>query len=284
MAQVPDPPRVRSWAPAGILVRVGSGLALGALAVALLLLGLWGVVVLAGIAGAFALWEFRGLSARMGFRAPSWLLYPLGAFFAYGPTLLKSISIETVLALALVAGSTMLLFIPGRRQGLGRWAMGLAGAVYVGLPLNYYLRLYASQPKGHAIWWIVFTIVAVVAADVAALLVGSRLGRTPLMPAISPKKTVEGAAAGLAAAVGVMLIGTAAFLGLLWWQAVVLGVLIGAAALLGDLVESQMKRIARVKDSSNLIPGHGGVLDRLDSLLFPPILVYLFAAAVGLVR
>jgi phosphatidate cytidylyltransferase len=275
----------KGWRPAGLVLRVVTGAVLGLIALGLLLIGFWGIVAIVVVAGGAALWEFRGISGRLGFRAPSWLLYPLGAFFAFSGTVLKSVSIELVLALALVAGSTALLFVPGRRQGLGRWAMGLAGAIYIGLPLNYYLRLYASEPAAHRLIWLILTIVAVVAADVAALLAGARFGRHRLMPLISPKKTVEGAIAGLLAAVAVLLFGIpSAVLGLAWWQAVVLGLLIGAAAILGDLVESQMKRIARVKDSSHLIPGHGGVLDRLDSLLFPPILVYVFASFAGLLR
>jgi phosphatidate cytidylyltransferase len=121
-----------------------------------------------------------------------------------------------------------------------------------------------------------FTILAVVVSDAAALLVGSRIGRHPFFPTISPNKTVEGAVAGVVAAVVVMLIGVSAVIGLSPIHAIVLGVLIGISAEVGDLVESQMKRIAEVKDSSHLIPGHGGVLDRLDSILFPPILVYFY--------
>lgn len=269
----------------GLLLRVVSGLVIGLVALGLLLSGFWGVVAIVVIAGGLALWEFRGISGRLGFRAPLWLLYPLGGFFAFSGTVLKAVSIELVLALALVAGSTALLFVPGRRQGLGRWAMALTGAVYIGLPLNYYLRLYTSNPASHRLTWVLVTIIAVIACDVAALLVGSRLGRHGLMPAISPHKTWEGAAGGLIASVIVLLVAMAPpILGLVWWQAVVLGLLVGGAAMLGDLVESQLKRMARVKDSSHLIPGHGGILDRLDSLLFPPIVVYLFASVVGLLH
>ena len=268
-----------------LAVRIASGAVIGLVALGLLLAGFWGVVTIVVVAGGAALWEFRGISARLGFRAPSWLIYPLGAFFAFSDTVLKTVNIELVLALALVAGSTALLFVPGRRQGLGRWAMALTGAIYIGLPLNYYLRLYTSNPAGHRLTWLLVTIVAVIASDVTALLVGSRIGRHNLMKAISPNKTWEGAIAGVVAAVIVLLVAISpAILGLSWWQAVALGVLVGAAGVLGDLVESQLKRMARIKDSSHLIPGHGGILDRLDSLLFPPIVVYLFAFYVGLLH
>src|SRR2546428_754442 len=175
---------------------------------------------------------------------------------------------------ALEVGLGVLLCPPGRRQGLSRWAMGLAGALYIGMPFNYYLLLYTSQPNGTV--WTLFTIFAVVVSDAAALLVGSRIGRHPFFAAISPRKTVEGAVAGVVGSVLVMLVGVSAVLGINPLHAIAIGLLVGTSALVGDLVESQMKRLAEVKDSSHLIPGHGGVLDRIDSILFPPILVYFY--------
>src|SRR5260370_40347990 len=88
----------------------------------------WGAFVLVLILAGLALWEFIGLSEGMGSRAPSWLLFPLGIFFAYSGTLLKNIDVNAVLALALVGGLAAFLFVPGRRQGLGRWALGMSGA------------------------------------------------------------------------------------------------------------------------------------------------------------
>ncbi|HYL08759.1 MAG TPA: phosphatidate cytidylyltransferase, partial [Candidatus Udaeobacter sp.] len=149
-----------------------------------------------------------------------------------------------------------------------------AGALYIGMPFNYYLLLYTSKPNG--LIWTLFTIFAVVLSDAAALLVGSRIGRHPFFSSISPKKTLEGAIAGVVGSIAVMLIGVSLVLGRSPLHAIVLGFLIGTSAEVGDLVESQMKRIAEVKDSSHLIPGHGGVLDRIDSILFPPILVYFY--------
>jgi phosphatidate cytidylyltransferase len=262
------------WKPSSLMTRILSGFVILAIVIGLMLLGTYGADVLVLLLAGLALWEFIGISDGMGSRAPAWLLFPLGIFFAYSGTLLKEIDVNVVLSLALVGGLAAFLVVPGRRQGLGRWAMGMAGALYIGMPFNYYLLLYTS--KAHGLEWALFTIFAVVACDSAALLVGSRIGRHPFFKTISPKKTVEGAIAGVVGAVVVMLIGVSAVIGLSPLHGIALGLLVGVSAQVGDLVESQMKRIAEVKDSSNLIPGHGGVLDRLDSILFPPILVYFY--------
>jgi phosphatidate cytidylyltransferase len=268
------------WKPSRLMVRILSAFVILGLVIGLALLRPYGAYVLVFILAALALWEFVGLSDGMGSRAPAWLLYPLGGFFVYSGTLLKNIDVNAVLALTLVGGLAAFLFVPGRRQGLGRWAMGMAGALYIGMPFNYYLLLYTSQP--HGLIWTAFTIFAVIASDAAALLVGSRLGKHPFFASISPHKTLEGAVAGVVAAVVVMLVGVSLVLGISPLHAILIGFLVGTTAELGDLVESQMKRIAEVKDSSHLIPGHGGVLDRLDSILFPPILVYFYVTMFGL--
>jgi phosphatidate cytidylyltransferase len=260
--------------PSPLLIRILSAFVILAIVIGAIYSGIYGAYALVALLGGLALWEFRGLSDGMGSRAPSWLLFPLGAFFAYSGTLLKQVDVNLVLSLALVGGLAAFLVVPGRRQGLGRWAMGLAGALYIGMPLNYYLLLYSSQP--HGMVWALFVIFAVVANDAMALLVGSRIGRHPFFPTISPRKTVEGAIAGVVGSVVVMLVGVSAIIGLAPIHAIAIGILVGLSAQVGDLVESQMKRIAEVKDSSNLIPGHGGVLDRLDSILFPPILVFFY--------
>jgi len=262
------------WKPSPLLVRILSAFVLLAVVIGAIYAGTYGAYALVALLAGLALWEFRGLSEGMSSRAPSWLLFPLGAFFAFSGTVLKQVDVNLVLSLALVGGLAAFLVVPGRRQGLGRWAMGLAGALYIGMPFNYYLLLYTSKP--HGMVWALFVIFAVVANDSMALLVGSRLGRHPFFPTISPRKTVEGAIAGVVGSVIVMVVGVSFIIGLPAIHAIALGILVGVSAQVGDLVESQMKRIAEVKDSSNLIPGHGGVLDRLDSILFPPILVYFY--------
>lgn len=270
------------WKPSPLTVRILSAFVILGIVIGLILAGTYGAYLLALLLGGLALWEFIGLSEGMGSRAPAWLLFPLGIFFIFSGTVLKDISVTLVLSLALVGGLAAFLVVPGRRQGLSRWAMGMAGALYIGMPFNYYLLLYTSEP--HGLVWTLFTIFAVVACDAAALLVGSRLGRHPFFATISPKKTVEGAIAGVLGAVAVMLVGVSAVIGLSPLHAIALGLLVGISAQVGDLVESQMKRIAEVKDSSNLIPGHGGVLDRIDSILFPPILVYFYVTMFDILK
>ena len=259
------------------MVRIVSGAVLLVALVGLLLAGRVGISIVVVVVAVLALWEFRSLSGRMGLLPPAWLIYPLGVYFTFAGTLLKVVPVELVLSAALVLGLSAFLVLSDRHMMLGRWAMALAGAVYVGVPLDAYLLLYQSAPGRRALFWVLTVILTVVVSDSSALLVGQRFGRHPFFPTISPKKTVEGALAGLGCCLPVMSLGGVLLLDLPVWHAVLLAVMVGVAAQAGDLVESQMKRLAGVKDSSHLIPGHGGVLDRLDSLLFPPIVVYLYA-------
>src|SRR6202162_1905466 len=144
--------------PTPLLVSILSAFVLLALVIGAIYAGTYGAYALAIVLGSLALWEFRGLSDGMGSLAPSWLLFPLGAFFAFSGTVLKGVDVNLVLSLSLVGGSAAFLFVPGRRQGLGRWAMGVAGALYIGMPLNYYLVLYSSKP--HGMVWALFIIFA----------------------------------------------------------------------------------------------------------------------------
>jgi phosphatidate cytidylyltransferase len=273
--------RVKDVAPprSSLSVRIASAAVLVAAALGLLALGRPGFYAIAVLSGSFGLWEFRGITARFRATAPLWLLFPLGLYFIFSGTELRWLPVEVVLAVTLVVGLSVFLFLPGRAQGLGRWAMGLAGAVYIGLPLNYYVLLY-TQPSGYrGLFWVLITLATLMLQDTAALLAGRRFGRRPFFPQISPKKTWEGAIAGFVIGVAVMVLGTMFLLQVPWWHGLVLGVLASVAGVAGDLVESQLKRLAAIKDSSHLIPGHGGMLDRMDSLLFAPIAVYLYASA-----
>jgi phosphatidate cytidylyltransferase len=140
------------------------------------------------------------------------------------------------------------------------------GALYIGVGLGHFL-LIRNLAEGDLL--VIFVILVTWAADTAAYYTGKTMGRRPLAPRLSPKKTVEGFVGGLLCAVFVAGLSHFWFFPFLTLvECVIIGVLLTGLGLLGDLAESYFKRSSGVKDSGTLIPGHGGVLDRLDSLLF----------------
>ena len=130
-------------------------------------------------------------------------------------------------------------------------------------------------------WLLLLTILTVYAADTGAYAVGRLIGRHRMAPGISPGKTWEGTAGGMAAAVvAAVVLGVLFPLQIQIWQAALIGVILGAVSPAGDLLESKAKRLADAKDSGNLFPGHGGMLDRLDSLLPSVAIVYILAVTI----
>jgi len=160
------------------------------------------------------------------------------------------------------------------------WGLTVASALYLGVTLSYLVTL-RQRPDGFI--WACTAFLVTWSCDTAAYFVGRSLGRHLLWPRISPRKTWEGLIGGTLAALAAGLTFGSWLLALLWWQGLLLGLLVAVAAPFGDLAESLFKRLANVKDSSHLIPGHGGVLDRLDSLLFVfPVVTYFALAVTGL--
>ena len=153
------------------------------------------------------------------------------------------------------------------------------GLLYIPSLLTFQLSLVKAGPV-----WIVLLYTSVWAADSMAFYVGKSIGRRKLYPEISPNKTVEGAAGSLlggivgAVFIKVTLLGRISFP-----QTVIIGLAIGFSTMVGDLVESMFKRDAGVKDSSHLVPGHGGVLDKLDGVIFAGPVFYWVCLTIGLI-
>jgi phosphatidate cytidylyltransferase len=160
-------------------------------------------------------------------------------------------------------------------------ALTLLGAVYLGGLGGTMAALRIMAPRDAGPWRIALLLAIVMAGDTAAYFTGRALGRHKLAPAVSPGKTVEGAVGGLAGGVLGSWAVSAAGLHLPLPHVVVLGVLVTVFGTVGDLVESLLKRWAGVKDSGRLFPGHGGMLDRLDSLLFGAAVLYYYFGFFG---
>ena len=179
------------------------------------------------------------------------------------------------LGLAVIGGLAFPLLHPDDLPGgMHRLGLSLLGVLYIGFFTPHFVLL-----RAHDWRWVLFTVYVAMGSDSGGYFAGRAFGRHPLAPAISPSKTIEG---GFGALGGAMLIATIChlvfFAELGGREAVLLGLAISVLAQFGDLCESALKRAFGAKDSGWIIPGHGGILDRLDSLLFPLVFVYYYAA------
>jgi phosphatidate cytidylyltransferase len=196
-------------------------------------------------------------------------------------------------ALGLVVAAIGAALRPDPKEGFRVWQGTVFGAIYVGL-LAFLLLLVGNAtalPAGSALasWldggraWLLIGVLAVWAYDSGAYLTGRRWGKHGFMVHISPHKTWEGVAGGIVLAVLVTFL-TLSAAGAWAPGALLLGPLVAFAAQAGDLAESMLKRAAGAKDSGRLIPGHGGMLDRIDSILFAAPIVYFYVLVVGSAR
>jgi phosphatidate cytidylyltransferase len=185
-------------------------------------------------------------------------------------------------SLSLIAG---LGFVLARHRDLdaavGRLGLQLLGVLYVGFFVPH-MTLMRELPSGDGPSWVLFTVAVVFGSDTGGYFAGRAYGRHKLMPEESPKKTVEGAVGAVAGAVlAGLLMHVLVHRALSIGEAIGLAVVLSGLAQFGDLCESALKRAFGAKDSGWIIPGHGGILDRLDSLLFPFVFTYYYAAVVG---
>jgi phosphatidate cytidylyltransferase len=190
-------------------------------------------------------------------------------------------ALSLVLALALAVGLVLALAETDMRGAVDRLAHGLLAALYVGFLLPHVVRLHAVPDGGPR--WVFFAIACSMAGDTSGYFGGRLTGRTKLFPRVSPNKTVEGAVAAMTGSL-VAAVGVAWLLpppGLTPVPALGLGLALGVLAQTGDLVESMLKRAYDTKDSGWILPGHGGVLDRIDALVLPFVFTYYWVTEVG---
>ncbi len=260
-----------------MIKRTLAALLLAAVGIPAIVFGRIPYFILIAIFLGMAAWEYVKIFWAAKLSPSMWLtvggvLLLLGAR-AYFPNLAPA-----ALTLLVLLAMTIHLFAfeRGRDQAATDFAVTLGGIVYLGWIGAYLLDL---RGLDGGLWWLLLSLGSVWIADSAAYYVGSRLGRRKLSPRLSPKKSWEGYGAGV-------FFGTlgGVGLGLLWhqigglevnwWQGGLLGLVMSVFPTLGDQGESMIKRQAGIKDSSNIIPGHGGFLDRIDSWLWGAVLGY----------
>ncbi len=222
--------------------------------------------------------EFYRISGNLDRRQPLVYLGLLWALaLALSPHYKNTNILPMVVTTATVISLVWLLCSSAQEEAFRNWAWVVAGVLYVGWLLGYWLSL-RILPDGRG--WVYLAMFTTFANDTSAFFIGRAWGKRKLIP-ISPAKTWEGALGGLLIAIVVAVaISRIPILfslsPLKYWQAILLGCLISLFAQLGDLVESLLKRNMRVKESGKLLPGHGGILDRFDSLIFTGVVVYYY--------
>jgi len=260
----------------------------------LLYLGNWEWLLWVLILAYIATSEMVSMLARAA-RPPLSSFQPplLAIVFVVGAWVMPSGTFFYLIAPVLM-GSLLFLLLSGRQaNAFERWGLTTAACLYVSLLIAYAILLrnlatgrgpelalpYAGAPAG-GLLWMGLALVSTWFFDTGAYLIGRQIGRRKLWPAVSPGKTWEGTIGGTLVAI-VPCLAAVPLLMLSYAQAIGLGLLVAVLAQLGDLVESVIKRHVGVKDTGTFLPGHGGILDRLDGLLFSTVGVYYFALLAG---
>lgn len=266
--------RIKERTGRDLVVAIGVGLLIGGVILASLLFAKWSFVVIGLAIILLAVWELVLALRSGGRKVDLWPQLVLGALLAAGgyfadPWLTWVMLFVAVFGVVVWRLVSQMIAKDGRTYGDVLTDAMAGGFIQVYVPfLGALILMLLRQPRGE--WWVLSLIVVVVVADTCAYASGllfGRGGRHPMAPRVSPKKTWEGfAGAVVGSLVAGALVGVY-LLGVPWWAGVILGAGLVASATIGDLGESLLKRDLGIKDMSSWLPGHGGLLDRLDSML-----------------
>jgi phosphatidate cytidylyltransferase len=257
-----------------VLKRIITGVALGIFAAVIIWLGDPWFTAAVCIAAALGTFEFYRIVRHEQVQP---LVYP-GIFF----TILFVLQVhspfpltcELLFVLIILLPLLWMLFKQEKDNAFINVGWTIMGVLYIGWLMSFYVNIRSLQ---NGMGWAFLVLGCTALCDVFAYAVGSRLGKHALLSSVSPGKTVEGAVGGMAASIiFAVVIGLLVNLPLNYWQLAIAGVIIGSFAQIGDLVESLLKRNMKAKDAGNILPGHGGILDRIDShLLVAPVAYFL---------
>ena len=255
--------------PASFGIRLASGIAIIIITALFAYLGGWAFTAFVAVMIAATLFELCHLLELAGTRVSRSAAFGAAAAAFAGirwsswPVLVPAISVALLVTLAWQLQQSHV-------KRFGDWASSFAGGLYIGWTGGHLAQL-REVPNGLA--WVALAFVTVWLADSGAYMVGQLFGRHKLAPRLSPSKTWEGYAGGImTSTIGGVVVGFVSPIGAMVGG--IAGALVGCLCLFGDLIESMLKREAHVKDSGHLIPGHGGVFDRIDSLLWSAVIVF----------
>ena len=237
------------------------------------------LTALVGLAAALGSWELCAMAKAAGRRpapvvAVGWSLALVALAHFATASYTGDVGAWPLVSIGVLAFLTWQVRQVRARGPASDWAITAGAAIYTGGLLGHALLL-RNLDDGR--WWVVLVVLVTFTADTMAYVTGRLVGKTPLAPSISPRKTWEGAVGGVAAAVAAApVVASVMGVGVSVAAMAFLGAVLGIVGQLGDLVESYIKRAAGVKDSGWVVPGHGGIMDRLDSIVLNVAVMYYF--------